>query len=148
MPGMGGIKDIVKPSHQRNFTVSHMMPEYTEHFLGQLHFIYPIVVIQTRLCPPAQMQGRSHIGSSPVHNTFQFFPVIDFLKRHLLYWRPCYDKSIKLSVSYTVKSLIKFIDMACGSIFGYMAFNPHKCHIHLQGRIRKRTQNLQFRVLF
>ena len=84
----------------------------------------------------------------PAHDFRQFLPVVYFFKRHLFNWCSGNDHSIKFTFLYVCKCFIKFIKMTEGSILRLMALHSHKSHINLQWCVGKRTQKLQFCLLF
>ena len=147
MTGMRRIKRIIKSTHKRDSSVSHMMLKYTEHFLWKLCLINPIVIINPRLCTPAQMQRGSHMRLRPLHDLFQLIPVIHIFKRNLFHRSSCNDKSIKLLLLDLFKRLIKLMQMTGGCIFRYMSWYTDKYNIHLKRCVRERPQYLQLCIL-
>ena len=124
------------------------MPEKAKHFFIQRFFLKTIKIIQARLGRPAEKNGRSYMLLCPAHDFRQFLPVVYFFKRHLFNWCSGNDHSIKFTFLYVCKCFIKFIKMTEGSILRLMALHSHKSHINLQWCVGKRTQKLQFCLLF
>ena len=132
MSGMRCQKHIIKSTYKGDLAVQNLVPEKPEHFVIQLFFLKSVEMIQAGLCCPAKKNGRSHMTSCPVHNLFQFFPVIHFFKFHLLYRGTCNDHSVETLILKFRKCLIKFIQMAYRSILCFMTLHRHKSNIYLQ----------------
>ena len=148
MAGMWCQEQIVKSTDQRNLPVLHFMPEQTKHFLRQLTFFQTIMVIQSCLRAPAEMNRGSHMGFAPLHDLGQFIPVVHFFKFHLFHRCSGNDHAVKLLIFHLIKTYIKFIQVASGSIFCFMACHRHKSHIDLQWCVGQRTKQLQFGLFF
>ena len=148
MTGMRCQKYIVKSPYQRDLPVHDLMRKQSKNFMIHHLFFQSIVIVQTCLGSPAKIYGRGDILFCPLHDLFHFFPVIYFLKFHLLHRSSGDDHSIVLLLFHFIKSLIELIQMAGGCIFGSVAFYHHKRNIHLERGIGKRTEELQLRLLF
>ena len=146
--GMRRKKYIIKAPDQRDLTVQYPVLEKSEHFLIQRFFLQAIKMIKTGLRCPTEKDRGSHMLLSPIHDLSQLIPVIHFLKRHLLHRCSCDDHSIKFTFLYIGECFIKLVQMAERCILGFMALHSHKCHIHLQRCIGKRTQKLQLCFFF
>ena len=132
MTRMRCIKHIIKSPHQWCFPIFYTMFKHAKYLFIQLYFFNSIMIVKSRLRSPAQVHCRSHMCLCPFHNLFQFFPVVNLLKRHLFYRSACDDKAIKSLVFDFFKRHIKLVEMAGRCIFRFMAGHIHKNHIYLQ----------------
>ena len=148
MSGMRCKEHIVESAYQRNLTVHHFMPEKTEHLLIKFAFFQSIVVVESCLCSPAQINGGGNMGVCPVHDLYQFLPVVYLFEFHLLYRSTCDDHSIVFVIFQFRKCLIKFIQMTHRCILRFMALYCHKGDIYLQRCVGKGTQKLKLCLLF
>ena len=123
------------------------MPVNAEQFFGQKHLVQSEMVIKPRLRSPADMEGAGYMGFGPLHDLAKLLPVIYFFKRDLLHRCACDDQTIVFVVLQLIEGIIKLVQMSDGGVHGYMAVHFHKGHIHLQGRVGQRTQQMQLRVL-
>ena len=101
-------------------------------FLSSLRFFSPVVVVESCLCSPAQINGGGNMGVCPVHDFYQFLPVVYLFEFHLLYRSTCDDHSIIFVIFQFRKCLIKFIQMTHRCILRFMALYCHKGDIYLQ----------------
>ena len=148
MSGVRGHKAIVKSAHQRHFPVHHTVFIDAELFLRQKIFFQSVVIVHSRLCPPAQMQGGRHMALRPLKDLADLLPVIHVLVFHLLHRCPGDDQPVKIASLNIRKTLVEFIQMTHRRILGLMAGHRNKCHIDLKRRVRQGTQKLQFRLFF
>ena len=68
VPGMGGVKHIVKAPEQNRPLIVRMMGIDPEELLRQLLFLDAVVIVQSRLSPPADMEGGMDVGLAPLHD--------------------------------------------------------------------------------
>ena len=68
MPGMGGVKHVIKAPEQNRPLVIRMMGIDPEELLRQLLFLDAVVIVQSRLSPPADMEGGMDVGLAPLHD--------------------------------------------------------------------------------
>lgn len=61
-------EDIIKAAQQRLLRQQNMVLENAGHFLGQHVLRNTVVIIQTGLRPPADVQRGMNVRFSPVHN--------------------------------------------------------------------------------
>ena len=87
------------------------------------------------------------MGLSPVKYLADFLPVVNLLKANVLHRRAGHYHSVIFSVTNIVQRRIEFVQVAGRGVQGHMALHIHKGHVHLQGRVRQRPQQLQLRVL-
>ena len=125
-----------------------MVPVNAGKFLVPLVFWDSKVIVKPGLSPPAQVEGRGHMGLAPLHDHGQFFPVIDLLKLHHLHRSPCDDHAVVLFPLYIRKRHIKLVQMAGRGVLGLVGAEHEKGTVDLQRRIGQRAQQLSLRVLF
>ncbi|MPM17624.1 hypothetical protein SDC9_64021 [bioreactor metagenome] len=85
---------------------------YPGEFPWQRIFFDPIMVIQTGLRAPADMHGGGNVRFAPLHDPRKLFPIIDFLKREVLYRRAGNDHAVKEPALYLGKRLVVFLEIA------------------------------------
>ena len=124
----------------------HHMGENAEHLLCQGIFGYAEVVVQTRLCRPADMQGGEHMGLGPLHNLTDLVPVIHLFIRQMLHRRPGDNHPVIMFVLDLPEGGVEGFQVRQGSILGNMGRHMHQLNIHLQGGITEQPENLGFRL--
>ena len=128
-------EDIIKAAQQRLLRQQNMVLENTGHFLGQHVLRNTVVIIQTGLRPPADVQRGMNVRFSPVHDLGQFLPVFDFLKRHGLYRRTGDDKTVIFLVADIVERLVEGEKMILRRIFGMVRFGLDQIDLDLDRRV-------------
>ena len=74
-----------------------------------LIFRNSVMIIQARLCSPADMQSRMHMGLAPLHDGCQLIPVVHLLEFHVLHRRSGDDHAIEFPAADFIKGNIKLI---------------------------------------
>ena len=59
-------ENIIKATHQRYFPVGYFMFVDTEQLLRQLSLVNTVIMVESGLRSPADMQGGSHMSLRPV----------------------------------------------------------------------------------
>ena len=59
---------VVKAAHERLLRVENVMAENAGHFLGQQIFLDAVMVVQTGLCAPADVQRGMNVRFRPFHD--------------------------------------------------------------------------------
>ena len=118
--GMGHHEGIVKSTEQNRLLVIEDMLKHPEHLFFQGILLHPVMVVQSRLCPPTNVEGAGHVGLAPLHDIAKLFPVIHFLKRHMLHRRARDDQAVVFLVLDLVKGLVKCQHMLGRGVLGFM----------------------------
>ena len=69
--------------------------------------LYPIVVIQSGLSTPANVECAVDMGLGPFHNFTKLVPIIDLFEFQQLNRSTCDHHTVKITVSYLVEGLVK-----------------------------------------
>ena len=128
-------EDIIKAAQQRLLRQQNMVLENAGHFLGEHVLRNTVVIIQTGLSSPADVQRGMNVRFSPVHNLGQFLPVFDFLERHGLHRCTGDDKTVILLVADIVECLVKGEKMILRRIFGMVRFGLDQIDLDLDRRV-------------
>ncbi len=72
------------------------MLEDSEHLARQVIFRNPITMIERGLRSPTNIEIGFDVVLRPVHDAFEFLPVIHFFKRQLLDGRTSDDETVEL----------------------------------------------------
>ena len=60
------------------------MREYAEKLAVKIQLLHAVVIIQTGICTPAQMEGTMYMRLGPLHDLADLIPVGSFLTRHIV----------------------------------------------------------------
>ncbi len=90
------------------------MGEIAEHLLIQGMLGDPVMVVQTCLCSPADVEGAVDMGLTPLHDLTQLRPVVDILKVQMLHRSPRNDHAVRVAVTDLLEGLVKSKDMFLG----------------------------------
>ena len=107
----------------------------------------PIVVVQTRLSPPADMKRGCDVRLGPFHDHGQFLPVSHLLKLHHLHRSSGDDHAVVFPLADLRKRHVKLIQMAGRRILGLVGTQHQKRAVNLQRRVGQRPQKLGLRLL-
>ena len=136
-PGMAGMRDpkfIVKTAEQDRPLMHDLVAEDAEHFLIQQHFPYAVMMIQSRLRTPTDMQCAVDMGTAPIHDLAEFLPVFHLFELHLFDRRAGDDHPVVIFVFYFIKGLIETDHMLLSRMLRH-PLDGQKLHIDLQRRI-------------
>ncbi len=111
------------------------MVENAEHLLGQRILVNPVVVVETSLRPPADVECAGDIGSAPVHYLAQLVPIVNLAERHLLHRGSSNNQSVISLVLDIVKSGIERAEVLCRCVFRVMALDHQELGGDLEGRV-------------
>ena len=88
----------------------------TKQLLRQLSLVNTIIMVESGLRRPADMQGGSHMGLRPVQDLTGLLPVIHLFKGDIFHRCSGDDQSIEGAVFDFIKGGVEFIEMACRGI--------------------------------
>ena len=141
---MRHVEHLVKPAQQRMIQVERLVLEHAEHLFRQRILLDAVVVIQRRLCAPADVERGIDVGFRPLEDLTQLVPVVHVFKVHLFHRRACDDHAVVFLVLDLVKRLIKMQHVLGGRVFAFVRSRLQQLNIHLQGRITQQAQQLRF----
>ena len=93
------------------------MLEDAEHLFVQGNLIYLIVMIETRLGTPTNMECAGDVFAAPVHYLGEFVPVVHGLEVHLLHGGTSDNHAIVATVADLVEGLIERAEMVGRGVF-------------------------------
>ena len=102
------------------------------------------VVVEPRLCSPAEVEGREDMVFWPIHDFHQFIPVVYAFKGHEFHRRAGNNHPIEKLVLHLVKGSVKGMKVFLIRVGGLMGGRMEEGHIQLKRRIRKGPKNLGF----
>ena len=108
------------------------MLEDTEHLLVERIFGNPVVMIQSRLCRPADIERRSDVRPRPVEYLLNLAPIVHLLEIEVFHRRTGNDHSIKFLISHQFEIAVKRLHVFDGRILRSMAFQLHETDLNLQ----------------
>ena len=120
-----------------------MLIDAAELFLQRI-FLNAVVIIQTRLRAPANVEGGIDVVLRPFHDLAQLLPVVDLLKGNLLHGSARDDQTVKGLVPDLVKGLVEGGEVVRRCIFGGVRRHLQQLDIHLQRTVAKQAQELGF----
>ena len=116
----------------------------TEQLLRQLSLVNTVIMVESGLRSPADMQGGIDVVLAPLHNLAQLIPIIDFLKGQKLHRCASNNHSIVAFALHLIEGLIKGIQMGLGRVLRNMSGGLKKLDIYLQGAVAQQAQQLGF----
>ena len=82
---MGRHKLIVEATEKDGALVIHLVGIDAGILKAQRILLDTVMVVQTCLSAPADVEGAGHVGLAPLHNFAELVPILDILKFHLLH---------------------------------------------------------------
>jgi len=148
MSGMGDIEDIIRATEEDRGLFIQLMRKYAEHFILYHVFFDAVMIIQTCLCAPADMEGAVDMGFAPFHDFHQLVPIFHLFKFHLFDGRACDNQTIPILLLYLVEGFIEGKQMILRCVFGFVASGMNQLQLNLQGGIAQETGKLCFGIDF
>ena len=142
MPGMGHPKFIIEAPEQNGIFINHPMPEHPKQLFRQQLLLHPIMIVQRRLCAPANVQCAVNMGFRPLHNPAKLLPVFHLLKGQLFHRRAGDDEAVKISILDFLKAMIEGNHMLLGSVFRLVGGHLDEKKLHLQRGIAQQPGEL------
>ena len=142
MSGMWGVKHVIKAPEQNRPLIVRMMGIDPEELLRQQLFLDAVVIVQSRLSTPADMEGGMDVGLAPLHNLGQLLPVVHLLKGQILHRRAGDDHAVEFPILQLVEGLVEGQQMFLRRILGPMAGYHHQLQMHLQGGVAQNPAQL------
>src|SRR3989344_2504247 len=81
--------------------------EDAKHLFAQIIFRYAIVIIQSGLRSPTNVEGRIDMGLSPLQNPAQLRPIIHLFEREMFDWRASDEHAVEFLTSDIVPIAVK-----------------------------------------
>ena len=141
---MRGIETVIKPAEEGGGGFEHLVVKHAKNLLGENVFGDPVVVIETGLGAPADVQRGMHMGFGPVHDLAQLRPVIHGFKVHVFHRRAGDHQPVIEFVLNLVKRGVKGLQVAPIYILGTVADGLQQFHLDLKGCVGKFPQQLGF----
>ena len=142
--GVGDPKFIVKAPKEDGPLVVGMVGVYPEQLFRQWVLLDAVVIIQSRLGSPADVEGGVYMGFAPLHDPAQLRPVVHVLKGHLFDGSPGDDHAVKFPVLQLVEGLVEGQQMFLGGVLGFVGGDHHQFQVHLQGGVAQQAAELGF----
>lgn len=118
------------------------MGEDAKELFTQIILRNIIMVIETGLGTPADMQGRVNVGLGPFHDLAQLIPVVHIGKVQIFYRSSGNDHTVILPVFDLIKGSIEGREVAGICILRYMAEGVQQFYLDLKRRVGELTQQL------
>ena len=131
MPAVRHVEHVVESSEDRVQRLQRMMFEDAEHLFLERIFRHAIVVVESRLRRPADIERRGHVCACPVEYFRNLIPVAHLFEVHLLHGRPCDNHAVILLVPHEFEVRIESLHVFDGRILGRMTFYLHERDLYL-----------------
>ena len=118
------------------------------HLFGKFIFWNAVVVIQTGLRTPADMQGGMDMGFGPFHDLTQFIPVVHIFKVHQFDGGAGDNEAVILFVANFIKGAVKGEQVVFRCVGGFVGFGLDEVDFNLQGGVGKAARKSAFRSQF
>ena len=142
VPGVGDIEHIVKAPEQGGALAHHGVGEDAEELLAQVVLGDLIMVVQTGLGAPADVQGGMDVGLGPLHDLAQLIPVVHVGEVQVFYGGAGDDHAVVLLVFDLVKGSIEGGQVAGVGILRDVAKGMQQLHLDLKRRVGQLAQQL------
>ena len=90
-----------------------------------------VVVVETCLRTPADVQGAVDMGFAPVHDLADLIPVGDFGEVEFFDGGACDDHAVEVLVFDVVKGAVEGLQVFLGGVFGLMVFDADEFQLDL-----------------
>ncbi len=144
---VGDQEIVVEAADDGLLAVADLVGVDAEELLFEELFGQAVVVVETGLGPPADMEGAGDIGLAPGEDFAELGPVVDLLILHLLYRRACDDQAVEAALPQLVKGIVKLHQVGGRHIGRLVGAHPHEGDIELEGGVGQHAQQLQLRLL-
>ena len=142
--GMRCKKLIVKSAEQRLFWMHDRVLIDAGELFGKQMLLNAVMIIQTCLCAPADMERGVNMGFGPFHDLRQLVPVIHLLEVHFLDRSTGDDKTVIVIVLDFIKGGIELEQMILRRVGGLIGAGLHQIHLDLKRSVGKAAQDLRF----
>ena len=139
---MGNPELVVKSPEEDEVGILHRVLEHAEQLFVQQFLLNAVVVVQTGLCAPADVQGGMGVGLAPLHDLAQLGPIVHLFEVHQLHRRTGDDHTVKGAVLHLIKGLVKGQHMLLGGVFGHVSGGGDQLQLDLQGRVAEQAREL------
>ena len=109
------------------------MLENAGHFLGEQVLRDTVMIIQSGLCAPADVQRGVNVRFGPVHDLGQLRPVFHFFERHGFNRCTGDDEAVVFLVADVVKRFVERKQMILRRVFGVVCFGLDQIDLDLDG---------------
>ena len=143
--GMAAVRDsklIIEATEERQLGLVYPMFEDTKHLLLQRILRYAIVVIQSRLCSPADVERGGHVMACPLEDLLHLIPVAHLLEVQMLHWSSRNDEAIVPVVAHLLEVGIERLHVFQGRILRDMVLHLHEAQFDLQRRVGEQTHEV------
>ena len=113
---MRHIEYIVKASCDYALFTLNLMREDAEELLVKLYFGYAVMIIESGLSAPADMENGVNMSFAPFHYFTKLIPILNLFEGQMLNRRSGDDHSVKVSVFYIIENLIESEQMLLARI--------------------------------
>ena len=142
---MGHHEHVVAAPEEHVALPLHNMGEYPEELLFQGMLLDAMVVVQSRLGSPADVEGGVDVALGPLHDSAQLLPVLHLLEGQVLHRRAGDDHAVVVVLPHVVKVAVEGQHVLLGRILGYMVPGGDELQLHLQGGVAQQAAELGFR---
>ena len=116
VPGVGDHEDVVTAPEEHVALSLHHMVEDAEELLLQGHLGDAVVVVEPRLGPPADVEGRVDMAFGPLHDLAELLPVLHLLEGQVLHRRAGDDEAVEVPAAHVVEVAVEGEHMLLGGV--------------------------------
>ena len=129
--GVGSVEPVVKAPEQGGGGFEHLVVENAEELFLQGVLGHPVVVVQPRLGPPADVHGGVDVGFGPVHDPAQLFPVVHLFKVQVFHRSTGNHQTVIILVLDLIKGGVEGVQVAGVYVLGIVAHRLKQIHLNL-----------------
>ena len=134
---MGHVKLVVEATEDGERRVENLLGEYAEHLAVQRVFGYAIMVVEARLCCPADVERAGYVGAAPIENLFYLVPIVYLFEIKMLQWCASDDESVELLRFHHFEVAVEGTHVFHRSVLAGVSLHLHQVDFQLQRRVGK-----------
>ena len=140
--GVGYIEHVVKAPEEGGLLADQGVGEDAEELVGQRVFGDTVVVIESGLSSPADVQGGVDVGLGPLHDLAQLVPIVHVGEVQVLHGGAGDDHTVVFSVTDLIEGGIEGGQVVGIGVLRDVAGGVQQLHLHLEGGVGQLAQQL------
>ena len=132
MSAVRHVERVVETAEQRQGRVHNLLAEDAELLCRQLVLRHSVVIVESGLCRPADVECTLYVGVSPSEYLRKFLPVAHVLKLKMFYRRTRHDESVELLVLQFVEIGVEAPHVLRRSVFRRVCSQLHERQLYVE----------------
>ena len=128
---MGHVENIVEPPKNRQFGQKRYLWKDAKLLLWQRIFGHTVVVIESSLGSPTDIQSTGDVCPGPGEDIAQFVPIVHLLEVEVFHRGSGNDESVELFMAHLLKIAVEGLHVFNGRVFARVRLHLHQVHLQL-----------------